>query len=101
MSRFGFVVLLALVATTRGAAQTARHTRLEGDWLARAGDELRHIMVRGDSSAQFCDQVARWRVVGDSVWITLGDGVWQVYRIVLRSDPLTLSGGAPAQPVRL
>ena len=101
MSRFGFVVLLALVATARGAAQTARHTRLEGDWLARAGDELRHIMVRGDSSAQFGDQVARWRVVGDSLWITLGDGVWQVYGMVLRSDQLTLSGGDLEKPVTL
>src|SRR5207249_11547443 len=52
--------------------------RLTGNWQARAGDEIRHIMVRSDSSAQFGNDVARWRVVGDSLWITLGDGVWQV-----------------------
>jgi len=58
-------------------------------------------MVRSDSSAQFGDQVARWRVVGDSLWITLGDGVWQVYGMALRSDQLTLSGGDLEKPVTL
>src|SRR5882762_10855732 len=55
--------------------------RLTGDWQARTGggDEIRHVMVRPDSSAQFGRDLARWRVVGDSLWITLGDGVWQVY----------------------
>src|SRR5437867_1332620 len=101
MTRFGFVVLLALIAPAPGATQTARHTRLEGDWLARAGDELRHIMVRSDSSAQFGDQVARWRVVGDSLWITLGDGVWQVYGMKLGVDRLTLAGGDLEKPVTL
>ena len=101
MARFPFVLLLLLAVTAPAAAQTAHRARLEGDWLARAGDELRHIMVRSDSSAQFGDQVARWRVVGDSLWITLGDGVWQVYGMALRSDQLTLSGGDLEKPVTL
>jgi hypothetical protein len=74
---------------------------LTGDWLARAGDEIRHIMVRADSSAQFGSDVARWRVVGDSLWITLGDGVWQVYGMKLSSDKLTISGGDLEKPVTL
>ena len=101
MARFPFVLLLLLAVTAPAAAQTAHRVRLEGDWLARAGDELRHIMVRSDSSAQFGDQVARWRVVGDSLWITLGDGVWQVYGMALRSDQLILSGGDLEKPVTL
>src|SRR2546426_10106931 len=101
MARFPFVLLLLLAVTAPAAAQTAHHSRLEGDWLARAGDELRHIMVRSDSSAQFGDRVARWRVVGDSLWITLGDGVWQVYGRALRSDQLILSGGDLEKPVPL
>ena len=64
MTRFALVVVLAVAGAVPAPAQTAHHSRLEGDWLARAGDELRHIMVRSDSSAQFGDQVARWRVVG-------------------------------------
>src|SRR2546422_3831239 len=84
------------------AAQTGpRHPRLEGKWQAKAEDEIRNIMVRSDSSAQFGDQVARWRVVGDSLWITLGDGVWQVYGMKLDRDKLTLAGGDLEKPVTL
>ncbi len=75
--------------------------RLEGNWLARAGDEIRHIMVRSDSSAQFGEEVARWRVVDDSLWITLGDGVWQVYGMKLTGDRLTIAGGDLEKPVTL
>jgi hypothetical protein len=75
--------------------------RLTGDWQARSGDEIRHIMVRGDSSAQFGADVARWRAVGDSLWITLGDGVWQVYGMRLVRDKLTISGGDLEKPVTL
>src|SRR5216684_1689910 len=64
-------------------------------------DEIRHIMVRNDSSAQFGQDVARWRVVGDSLWITLGDGVWQVYGMRLAGDKLTISGGDLEKPVTL
>jgi len=75
--------------------------KLTGNWQARSGDEIRHIMVRADSSAQFGEDVARWRVVGDSLWITLGDGVWQVYGMKLASDKLTISGGDLEKPVTL
>src|SRR5256885_5007836 len=94
-------LLLLLGLGPRLAAQTppARHARLEGKWQAKAEDEIRDIMVRSDSSAQFGDQVARWRVVGDSPWITLGDGVWQVYGMKLGSDKLTLAGSDLEKPV--
>ncbi|HYU29713.1 MAG TPA: hypothetical protein VEK83_11825 [Gemmatimonadales bacterium] len=82
-----------------GAVQAP--VRLAGNWQARAGDEIRHIMVRGDSSAQFGEEVARWRVVGDSLWITLGDGVWQVYGMKIAGDKLTISGGDLEKPVTL
>jgi hypothetical protein len=100
------LVVLALFAGSPAlaAAQTAasaRPPRLEGTWQARTADEIRDIVVRGDSSAQFGDQVARWRVVGDSLWITLGDGVWMVYGMKLAGDRLTLSGGDLEKPVTL
>lgn len=75
--------------------------KLAGNWQARSGDEIRHITVRPDSSAQFGAEVARWRMVGDSLWITLGDGVWQVYGIRLTGDKLTISGGDLEKPVTL
>lgn len=79
----------------------AKRPRLEGDWVAKADSGLRHIMVRPDSSAQFGDQVARWRLVGDSIWLTVGDGVWMVYGLKVQSDRLTLSGGDLQKPVTL
>ena len=100
-------ILLVTGMASRLPAQTATSTRgirgtpIEGKWQAKTDDEIRHIMVRGDSSAQFGDQVARWRVVGDSLWLTLGDGVWQVYRMKLEVDKLTLSGGDLEKPVTL
>jgi len=75
--------------------------QLEGKWQAKTDEEIRNIMVRSDSSAQFGDQVARWRVVGDSLWLTLGDGVWQVYGMKLGDEKLTLSGGDLEKPVTL
>src|SRR5207245_11597191 len=96
------LLALGLAPAARVAAQTApRHARLEGKWQAKGEDEVRNIMVRSDSSAQFGDQVARWRVVGDSLWITLGDGVWQVYGMKLEGDQLKLAGGDVEKPVTL
>jgi hypothetical protein len=88
-------VASALQAQGRGAG------RLEGKWEAHTDDGPRLIMVRADSSAQFGDQVARWRVVGDSVWFTLGDGVWNVYGLKVTGDKLTISGGDLDKPVTL
>lgn len=90
------VVAPALVAQSRGT-----HPRLEGKWEARTDDGPRLIMVRADSSAQFGDQVARWRLVGDSVWFTLGDGMWNVYGLKIAGDKLTISGGDLEKPVTL
>src|SRR5712692_7185853 len=82
------LLLAALVAVTAplAAQSTApRHPRLEGTWQAKTEDEIRNITVRTDSSAQFGEQVARWRVAGDSLWITAGDGASRL-------------GGHPAAP---
>ncbi len=63
-----------------------------------------------DSATSWCgqtarpssgDQVARWRLVGDSLWITLGDGVWEVYGLRISGDQLTISGGDLKKPVTL
>jgi len=98
------LLLAALVAVTAplAAQSTApRHPRLEGTWQAKTEDEIRNITVRTDSSAQFGEQVARWRVVADSLWITVGDGVWQVYGMKLDGEKLTVSGGDLEKPVTL
>jgi hypothetical protein len=102
--RIPLVVIGSLLAAGGLTAQSGpgqRRARLEGDWQAKTDDGIRHIMVRPDSSAQFGDQVARWRVRGDSIWLTLGDGVWMVYRLAVAGDKLTISGGDLEKPVTL
>jgi hypothetical protein len=95
------LVALALVAPTLAAQSRPARPRLEGKWEAHTDDGPRLIMVRSDSSAQFGDQVARWRLVGDSVWFTMGDGVWNVYGWKIAGDKLTISGGDLDKPVTL
>ena len=104
----GRLVIQALAACAaagslagQSASTLPKRPRLEGDWIAKADSGIRHIMVRPDSSAQFGDQVARWRLVGDSIWLTVGDGVWMVYGLKVQSDRLTLSGGDLQKPVTL
>src|SRR2546422_11326845 len=100
-------LLVLLLGVAPGLSAPTTHSgagpraRLEGKWQAKTEDEIRNIMVRTDSSAQFGDQVARWRVVGDSLWLTLGDGGWQVYGMKLGADRLTLAGGDLEKPVTL
>lgn len=98
------LILAGLVLIPGSArAQLARRVHLEGQWEAKVSDGLHYVMVRSDSSAQFGEQVARWRVVGDSIWFTLGDGAWQVYglKVTGAGDRLTLSGGDLDKPVSL
>ena len=102
-SRVSRCALLAACAAVAPAlsAQARGSARLEGKWEAHTDDGPRLIMVRSDSSAQFGDQVARWRLVGDSVWFTMGDGVWNVYGLRVAGDKLTISGGDLDKPVTL
>src|SRR2546423_8859841 len=103
MPRCAAVLVLLVGLGSRLAGQTAtspHRSHLEGKWQAKTEDEIRNIMVRADSSAQFGEQVARWRIVGDSLWLALGDGVWQVYGMKLEADKLTLSGRDLEKPVK-
>ncbi|HWZ27043.1 MAG TPA: hypothetical protein VNX15_00680 [Gemmatimonadales bacterium] len=99
--RVGLALLGGVGVTTGASGQTVHRPHLEGQWEAKVSDGLHYVMVRGDSSAQFGEQVARWRMVGDSLWFTLGDGAWQVYGMKVAGEKLTLSGGDLDKPVTL
>ena len=101
MNRIVLGIVGALALPVIAGAQVAKRVHLEGQWEAKASDGLHYVMVRADSSAQFGEQVARWRLVGDSIWFTLGDGAWQVYGLKVVGDKLTLSGGDLDKPVSL
>src|SRR4029077_19100040 len=93
--RVGLMLLGAAGIGRGAAAQAPPRLHLEGQWEAKVSDGLHYVMVRADSSAQFGEQVARWRLVGDSLWFTLGDGAWQVYGMKVAGGKRTLSGGGP------
>jgi len=95
------IICLLLLAHRLPAQRTGGGVRFDGEWQAKTDDGIRHITVRRDSSAQFGDQVARWRMVRDSLWLTLGDGVWMVYGLAVKADKLTISGGDLQKPVTL
>src|SRR2546430_8714952 len=90
-----FSVTCSLAVGSGLAAQTTdapRRPRLEGKWQAKAEDEIRHIMVRSDSSAQFGDQVARWRGGGGSLWLALGGGDRKSTRPKSSHRPISYAG---------
>lgn len=102
MTRMIPALAIGLIASALPAqSRTAPPLKLEGKWEAKTEDGPRLIVVRADSSAQFGEQVARWRVVGDSVWFTVGDGLWNVYGMKVAGDKLTISGGDLDKPVTL
>ena len=99
------VVRVLLSALALGLLPAAGMTqssapRLEGTWKAETAEGPREIIVRADSSASFGDEIVRWRIVADSIFIALG-GEWLVYNFVVRGRTLTLSGGDLVDPITL
>lgn len=103
MHRFLIAVLLVLGLAGPAAAQSRRPSIL-GTWRARTPDNSwATVVVRPDSSASLGDQTVRWRVVGDSLWLALGDGTWSVYGVRAHSGGarITVSGGDLEEPITL
>ena len=46
---------------------------LAGSWRAETPDGPQTIIVRPDSSASFGEEIVRWRLVADSIFIAFGD----------------------------
>lgn len=93
------VLLIAMVTPTQAVAQSARPA-LTGTWQATMNEDTYTVVIRADSSASYGDEMVRWRARGDSIFIALG-GEWVAYRLKLRSQQLTLSGGDLPEPITL
>ena len=93
------VAALVLVIPSSADAQTALPD-LAGTWQADTPDGPQTIVVRPDSSASFGEEIIRWRVVPDTVYLALGDE-WIGYNFALRGRTLTLSGGDLVEPIEL
>src|ERR1051325_6212163 len=100
-----YLPLLFLVnAGIQLAAQERPGTPLSGLWQLEAGkvkaDGPRTVMIRADSSASWGKETVRWRLKPDSIMIALG-GEWETYRLKLKGDRLSLSGGDLSEKITL
>ena len=97
----GVALVFGLVAVAPAALTAQSSTPdLSGTWQADTPDGPQTIIVRPDSSASFGDEIVRWRVVADTVFLALG-GEWLGYNYRLRGNTLTLSGGDLEEPIEL
>jgi hypothetical protein len=81
--------VLVLLQQPSGAA-------LSGLWQLEKGkvksDGPKTVMIREDSSASWGKETVRWRLRPGEIMIALG-GEWEIYKLKLKGDRLTLSGG--------
>jgi hypothetical protein len=81
-------------------ARVAQNTNISGTWEVETPDGPQTVVVRQDSSASFGDEIVRWRMIADTIFIAFGDE-WVGYNYVLRGRTLTLSGGDLEEPYDL
>ena len=89
--RFAISFLMLAALPSVGLAQS-RAPDLTGTWEAESPDGPVTIIVRPDSSASFGEEIVRWRVAADTVYLAIG-GEWLAYNFALHGGTLTLSGG--------
>lgn len=97
------LLLVGLVASPL-AAQAPNGTTLSGLWQLEKGkvkaDGPKTVMIRADSSASWGKETVRWRLKQGQIMIALG-GEWEIYKLKLKGDRLTLSGGDLPDPITL
>jgi len=110
--RIGPLILTVFVAGALPAAAAAQSTSkapappaVQGTWRVEAasvtGNGPREVIIRADSSASWGKETVRWRLPEPGkIMIALG-GEWETYRMKLKADKLTLSGGDLSEPITL
>jgi len=106
--RIGITLLAVLALVPAGAAaqsKSAAAPAIEGTWQVDAssvaGKGPREVIIRSDSSASWGKETVRWRLPEENrIMIALG-GEWETYRMKLKGDKLTLSGGDLSEPITL
>ena len=98
------LLLLACAAAAPLQGQTPNGTTLSGLWQLEKGkvksDGPKTVMIRADSSASWGKETVRWRLKEDQIMIALG-GEWEIYKLKLKGNRLTLSGGDLTDPITL
>src|SRR5258706_993176 len=105
MPLFWLRVLFGWVATPLLGQTASRSTPgLQGTWQLEKGkvkaDGPKTVVIRADSSASWGKETVRWRIKGDQIMIALG-GEWETYKLKVKPDRLTLSGGDLTEEVTL
>ncbi len=106
--RIGITVLVAILlvpAAARAQTKPAAVPAVEGTWQVDAssvaGKGPREVIIRKDSSASWGKETVRWRLPQDNrIMIALG-GEWETYRMKIKGDKMTLSGGDLSEPISL
>jgi hypothetical protein len=101
------LLALGCLLSTGATAQTksADPPSIQGTWRVDAasvtGNGPREVIIRADSSASWGKETVRWRLpASGKIMIALG-GEWETYRMKLKGDKLTLSGGDLSEPITL
>jgi len=85
---------------SRGKAGPA----IAGTWQLEKGkvkaDGPKTVIIRPDSSASWGKETVRWRLKADQIMIALG-GEWEIYKLKLGRDRMTLSGGDLTEAITL
>jgi hypothetical protein len=101
--RIAALLLLAGAAAPL-QGQIPNGTTLSGLWQLEKGkvkaDGPKTVMIRPDSSASWGKETVRWRLKEDQIMIALG-GEWEIYKLKLKGNRLTLSGGDLTDPITL
>ena len=91
-AKLAMLTLAMISAPGMMHAQSGKAVDLSGTWEAPSPDGPVTVIVRPDSSASFGDEIVRWRIVSDTVYLAIG-GEWLGYNYAFKGSTLVLSGG--------
>ena len=103
MRKLWIAGLLAAMTPVAAGAQKAAPSII-GTWRVDANKKVkegpREVIIRADSSASWGKETVRWRLTGGEIGIVLG-GEWERYKVKVKPDALTLSGGDLPETITL
>ena len=106
--RLAVVLALSVAATVSELDAQAKVGKaapnVSGIWQLEKGkvkaDGPKTVIIRPDSSASWGKETVRWRLRADQIMIALG-GEWEIYKVKVSRDRMTLSGGDLTEPIIL
>lgn len=107
----GRLMVVSIVILSSGVSVLNGQTKdpkgaptVNGIWQLEKGkvntDGPKTVIIRPDSSATWGKETVRWRIRADQIMIALG-GEWEIYKLKLSRDRMTLSGGDLTEAITL